>query len=105
MSARESACGAECLAVGGTYSEHVRELTGGHLDTDAGEEPDQDGAGQEVRQEPEAGQPRQQQQPTCQQGHQSRQLHVSRRPRDRESGEGCAEDRCGRGVGADHEVT
>ena len=34
------------------YPEHVRELAGSHLDTDAGKEPDQHGAGKEIRQEP-----------------------------------------------------
>ena len=50
------------------HPQHVGELPGGHLDTDAGEEPDQDGTGQEIRQEPEPGQPGQQQQPASEQG-------------------------------------
>ena len=67
-------------AARGSHPEHVRELAGSHLDTDAGEEPDQDGAGQEIRQEPEPGQPGKQQQRPGQQGREPGQLHVSRDP-------------------------
>ena len=42
---------------GGGDPQHVGKLPGGHLDADAGEESDQDGPGQEIRQEPEPGQP------------------------------------------------
>ena len=49
------------------YPQHVGELPGSHLDADAGEESDQDGTGQEIRQEPEPGQPGQQHQPASEQ--------------------------------------
>ena len=48
-----------------THPQHVGELPGSDLDADAGQESDQDGAGQEVRQEAEPGQPGQQQQPAA----------------------------------------
>ena len=65
------------LLPGGSHPEHVGELAGSHLDTDAGEESDQDGAGQEIRQEPEPGQPGQQQQPAGEQGREPGQPDVS----------------------------
>ena len=64
------------------------DLPGGHLDADAGEESDQDGTGQEIRQEPEPGQPGQQQQPAGEQGRQPGQPNVLRRASDREPGQG-----------------
>ncbi len=89
----------------GRYPEHVGELPGRHLDTDTGEESDQDGPGQEVRQEPEPGQPRQQQQPAGEQGCEPRQPDVLRRASDREPGQGRAEYGRRGGIGADDEVT
>ena len=89
---------------GGSHPEHVGELPGSHLDTDAGEEPDQDGAGQEIRQEPEPGQPGQQQQPAREQGRQSGQPDVLRRVGGREPGQGRAEYGRGGRVRADDEM-
>ena len=88
----------------GCHPEHVRELSCRHLNADAGEESDKDGTGQEVRQEPEPGQPGEQQQPTGEQGREPGQLDVSRRPGGREPGEGRGEDGRGGGVRADDEV-
>ncbi len=42
---------------GAGYTEYVGELAGGHLNADASKESDQHGAGKEIRQEPEPGQP------------------------------------------------
>jgi hypothetical protein len=84
--------------------EHVWELPGSDLDADAGEEPDQDGAGQEVRQEPEPGQPGQQQQPVREQGRQPGQPDVLRRPSGREPGQGRGEDGRGGRIRADDEM-
>ncbi len=88
----------------GSDPQHVGELPGGDLDTDAGEEPDQDGPGQEIRQESEPGQPGQQQQPAREQGHESGQPDVLLRASDREPGQGRAEYGRGGGVSADNEM-
>ena len=58
------------LAVG--YAEHVGKLADGHLNADAGQEAEQDGPGQEVRQEAEPGQPRHQQHAAGEEGSQAR---------------------------------
>jgi hypothetical protein len=84
--------------------EHVGELPGSHLDADAGEEPDQEGAGQEIRQEPEPGQPGQQQQPAREQGREPGQPDVLLRASGREPGQGRAEYGRGGGVRADGEM-
>ena len=89
---------------GGSHSEHVGELAGRHLDTDAGEESDQDGAGEEIRQEPEPGQPGQQQQRAGEQGCEPGQPDVSLRPGDREPGQRGGEDGGGGRVRADDEM-
>jgi hypothetical protein len=86
------------------HSQHVGELPGSHLDADAGEEPDQDGTGQEVRQEPEPGQPGQQQQSASEQGRQPGQPDVVWRTSDRVPGQGRAEYGHGGGVRADDKV-
>ena len=83
------------------YPQHVGELPGGHLDADAGEESDQDGTGQEVRQEPEPGQPGQQQQAAGEQGGKPGQPDVLRRADDRITGKGRTEDGSGGGVRTD----
>jgi hypothetical protein len=98
---REPAQGA---GAGGLDPEHVRQLPGGHLDADAGEEAEQDGAGQEVRQEAEPGQPGQQQQSAGEQRGEPGQLDVFRRSGGRQPGEGGSENGCGGGVRADGEV-
>ena len=89
---------------GGSHPEHVGELAGRHLDTDAGEESDQDGAGEKIRQEPEPGQPGQQQQRAGEQGCQPGQPDVSLRPGDREPGQRGGEDGGGGRVRADDEM-
>ena len=73
------------------YPQHVGELPGGHLNPDASEESQQDGPGQEIRQEPEPGQPGHQQQPAREQRRQPGQPDVLRRARDRQPGEGRAQ--------------
>ena len=95
---------AQRAAARGTDPEHVRELPGSHLDADAGEEPDQHRAGQEIGQESEPGQPGQQQQPAGQQRCQPGQPHVFRRPSRRQPGQGRAEQGRGGGVRADDQV-
>ena len=87
------------------YPEHVRELAGSHLDTDASEEPDQHGAGKEIRQEPEPGQPGKQQHRPGQQGREPGQPDVSLRPGHRETGKRGGEYDGGSGIRGHHEVT
>ena len=89
---------------GDSDPQHVGELPGSHLDTDAGEEPDQDGPGQEIRQEPEPGQPGQQQQPASEQGREPGQPDVLRRADGREPGQGRAEYGRGGRIRADDEM-
>ena len=88
----------------GSHPQYVGKLPGRHLDTDAGEEPDQDGTRQEIRQEPEPGQPGQQQHPAGQQGREPGQPDVSLRPGDREPGQRGGEYDGGGGVRADDEM-
>ena len=61
-------------------AEHVRHLGDGHLHADAGQEPDQHGARQEVGQEAEAQEPGQQQQHAGHQRGHAGQRHPVRRP-------------------------
>jgi len=86
------------------HPQHVGELPGCHLDADAGEEPDQDGPGQEVRQEPDPSQPGQQQEAASEQGRKPGQPDVLRRAKDRDPGEGRANYGRGGGVRADDKV-
>ena len=92
------------LPADGRYPEHVRKLASRHLDADPGQEPDQDGAGQEVRQKPEPGRAGQQQQRADQQGRQPGQAHVLQRPDRRQAGERGREDDGGRRVSGNDEV-
>ncbi len=96
---RERACHlqqpGQRLLARGRYPEHVRELSGGDLDTDAGQEPDQHRAGQEIRQEAEPGDPGEQQHPSGQQSRQPGQPDVPLRSRHGQTGERGGED--GRG--------
>ncbi len=92
------------LCARGGHAEHVGQLPGGHLDADAGEEPDKDGAGKEIRQKPEPGQPGEEQQPAREQGREPGEPHVSRRTRDREPGKRRAEYGRGGGVRAHDKV-
>ena len=93
-----------CLFARRGHPEHVGKLPGRHLDADAGQEPDQHGAGQEVRQEPEPGQPGEQQHRPGQQGREPGQLDVAWRPGHRETGQRGGEDDRGRGVRGHHQV-
>ncbi len=86
------------------HAEHLRQLAHGDLDADAGQEAEQDGARQEVRQEPEPHDPREHQEHTGEQGRGPGELHVVRRPRNRDTGQAGGQDGGGRGVGADHQV-
>ena len=63
-------------AARGRDSEHVGQLLGRHPDADAGKESGQDGTGQEIGQEPEPGEPSQQQQTAGQQGDQAGQVNI-----------------------------
>ena len=92
------------LLARGRYPEHVRQLSGRDLDADAGQEPDQHRAGQEVRQETEPGQPGHQQHPAGQQGRQPGQPDVPFRSRHRQTGERGGEYGRGRGIRGDDEV-
>ena len=65
----------------GCDPEQVRQLPGGHLNADAGEESGQDGAGQEAREEAEPGQSRQQEQSAGEQRGEPGRLHVPCRAR------------------------
>ena len=80
------------LPVRDRQPEHLRQLAERHLDADAGEESDQHGAGEEVRQEREPRHPGEQQQQPGQQGGQPGQADVPGRARDREAGQGRAEN-------------
>jgi len=79
-------------------------MSGSYLDADAGQEPDQHGAGQEVGQEAEPGQPGDQQQHAGQQGRQPGQPDVPLGAHCRETGECGGEDDRGRGIRGHHEV-
>ena len=96
---RERACHlhqpGQRLLARGRYPEHVRELSGGDLDADTGQEPDQYRAGQEVRQETEPGDPGEQQHPSGQQSRQPGQPDVLLRSRQGQTGQRGGED--GRG--------
>ena len=87
------------------YPQHVGELSGGHLDTHPGQEADQHGAGKEIRQEPQPGDPGQQQHPPGQQRRQPRQPDVLRRPGHRQPGQRGGQDRGGGRVRRHHQVT
>ena len=77
---------------------------GRHLDADAGQEPDQDGAEKEIGQETEPRRPGRQQHPPGQQGGQPGQPDVLLRSRRREAGERRGEDGGGRGIRGDDQV-
>jgi len=105
---REHADGVHELAHGlparGGDPEHVGQLRDRYLDAGAGQEPDQHGAGQEVGQEAEPGQPGREQHRAGQQRGQPGQLDVSGRARHRQAGERGGEDDRGRGIRGHHEV-
>jgi hypothetical protein len=94
----------KALLARGSDPEHVRELADSHLNADAGQEPNQHRAGQEIRHEPEPGQPGEQEQPADQQGRHPGQPDVSLRPGHRQAGEGGGEDDGGCRVGGHDEV-
>ena len=87
--------------------QHVRELAGGHLHPDAGEEPDEHRRGQEVAQEPEPEDPREDQQHAADQrdeaGVGDPLLRVRCDPGDGCRAEPRGQDRRGRGVGTHHQ--
>ena len=85
-------------------AEHVGELPGRHLDPDAGQEPDQHGAGQEVRQEAQPDHPGQQQHRPGQQGREPGQPHVALRSGRGHPGQRRGEDGRGGRVRGDHEM-
>ena len=70
----------------------------------AGQESEQDGAGQEIGEESEPGQPGQEQQSAREQGGEAGQTDVPRRPGNRQPSEGRGEYGGGRRVGGDDEM-
>ena len=86
-------------------AERGGELADGDLDSDAGEEPDQEGPRQEVGDEPQAGQPRHQQHGAGEDRHHRRQLDVLGGADRGQRGESRGEDRGGGRIRADHEMS
>ena len=89
-------------------SEHPADLAHRHLNADAGQEADEDGAREEVGEEAEPGDPSDEEEGRCEQRAEARERDPLRRrglePRDAESRDPCVHDHGGRRIGADDEM-